>query len=316
MSDKGRWFRVYALQVRDHAKFQDMTGIELGAWLALRSEAELRAGAVFADRDEAVLVLKRRRIPRPAAVLDRLVGLALFDLDEKGRISVHDRADHDRPQYPSDAPERVAERKRKSRAEQDGHEDVTTRDGDGHDTHARVQPQPSSPATANSLQPQPSGDGLPAADDSATLACRYFLNGGTWLGNSEYVAAWEELDRRFGDWVKPEIPEAYRRLHAENPKVKPWSLVRAVEMALAERARFDELERERAEAEAAKAERKRLQEKAAAASEEEKRRASITRRAIGLWLKRRPADPVPSDFDELETWLADNDPDYERPAAA
>jgi hypothetical protein len=309
VSDKGRWFRVYALQVRDHAKFADLTGLELGAWTALRSEAELRTGAVFADREEAVLVLKRRKIPRPAAMLDRLVGLTLFDVDDKGRVTVHDRSDHDRPLYPSDTPEQAAERQRRSRAR---HERVTSRDiahgDDGHDTHVGVQPQPSAPATDNSPSPQPPGAGLPDADDSATLACRFFLNGGSWLGNSEYVEQWEELDRRFGDWVKPEIPLAYQRLSLDNPKVKPWALVKAVEMSLAERARAEELEKERAAAEAAKAERKRLEEKAAAATEEDKRRASITRRAIGLWIKRRPSDPVPTDFDELEAWLVENEP--------
>ncbi len=60
MSDKGRWFRVYALQLRDHPKFRSLTAVEIGAWTALRSEAELRAGAVIADRAEAILILKRR----------------------------------------------------------------------------------------------------------------------------------------------------------------------------------------------------------------------------------------------------------------
>jgi hypothetical protein len=306
VSDKGRWYRIYARQVEEHDKFADLTGVELGAWMALRSAAELRDKATIRDRAEAVLILKRRSISKPAAILDKLILRGLFDVDEKGRITVHDRADHDRPQYPSDSPEAAAERKRRSRAKEDGHEDVPSRDGDSHDTHAGVQPQPSSPATANSPQPQPSG--LPGPDDSATLACRFFLNGGQWLGNEDYILGWEELDRRFGDWVKPEIQASYTRLHEQNPKVKPWSLLRAVEMALAERARADELEKERAEAEAVKAERKRLEEKAAAATEEDKRRASITRRAIGLWIKRRPNDAVPTDFDQLEAWLAENEP--------
>ena len=317
MSDKGRWFRVYAVQLRDHPKFKPLSTLELGAWLVLRYEAELRHGAMFADRDDAILVLKRRRTPKPAAMLARLIEARLFDEDEDGRLHVHDRADHDRPQYPSDAPEQVAERKRKSRAAESRHENVTTRDGASHDTHARVQPQPSSPATANSPQPQPSEDGLPDDDDSATLACRYFLNGGAWLGNEDYVQQWEELDRRFGNaWVKGEIPDSYRRLHEQNPKVKPWALLRTVEMALAERARKEELERERAEAEATAAERRRLQEKAAAATEEEKRRATVTRRAIGLWIKRRPTEPVPTDFDELEAWLNENEPKNEPGVAA
>jgi hypothetical protein len=313
MSDKGRWFRVYARQVREHEKFRPMSALELGAWMSLRSEAELRDKAMFPDVEEAELVLKRRRCPNPRAMVQRLVARRLFDVLDDGSLVVHDRADHDRPQYPSDSPEAVAERKRRSRQKDESHEDVTSRDGDGHDTHARVQPQPQPPA--NRVQPQPTGAGLPAADDSATEACALFLNGGRWLEDREYVEAWDDMDRRYGkEWVRSEIQPAYQRLYSENPKVKPWSLKQAVEFALAARVRQDEIERERAQTEAAKAERKRLEEKAAAATEEDKRRASITRRAIGLWLKRRPNDPVPTDFGELESWLADNDPDYEAAA--
>lgn len=309
MSDKGRWYRIYARQVEEHEKFADLSAVELGAWMALRSAAELRDQATIRDRAEALLILRRRRTPKASAVLDKLLELALFDVDGKGRISVHDRSDHDRPQYPSDAPEKVAERKRKSRATGDSHEDVTTRDGDGHDTHARVQPQPQPQPSANSLPPQPTGAGLPAADDSATEACSFFLNGGRWLEDREYVEAWDDMDRRYGkEWVRNEIRPAFQRLHSENPKVKPWALKQAVEFALAARVRQSEIERERAQADAAAAERKRLEEKAAAATDEEKRRASIMRRAVGLWIKRRPNEAVPTDFDQLEAWLAENEP--------
>lgn len=147
---RGRWFRVYARQVRQHPKFRDLNVTQLGAWLTLRAEAELRDSACFADRAEAILVLRRRGTPRPAAMLDGLVALVLFDVEEDGRVTVHDRADHDRPNYPSDDPERVRERKREQRS-RESHESVTSRDGESHDTRARVQPQP----TANSQQPQP-----------------------------------------------------------------------------------------------------------------------------------------------------------------
>ena len=150
---------------------------------------------------------------------------------------------------------------------------------------------------------------MPAADDSATKACQLFLNGGRWLGDREYVEAWDDLDRRFSkEWVQAEIQPAYQRLHSENPKVKPWALKQAVELALAAKVRADEIERERAQTEAAMAERKRLEEKAANATAEEKERASITRRAIGLWIKRRPDVAVPTDFEELKAWLEENEP--------
>lgn len=114
---RGRWFRVYARQVRQHPKFRDLNVTQLGAWLVLRAEAELRDGECFPDRAEAVLTLRRRKTPRPAGMLDGLVALALFDVQEDGRITVHDRADHDRGTYPSDDPERVRERVQKHRRE-------------------------------------------------------------------------------------------------------------------------------------------------------------------------------------------------------
>jgi hypothetical protein len=112
---RGRWFRVYARQVRQHPKFRDLNVTQLGAWLVLRAEAELRDGAAFTDRAEAVLILRRRHTPRPAGMLDGMVALALFDVQADGSISVHDRADHDRGPFPSDDPEKVKERVQKHR---------------------------------------------------------------------------------------------------------------------------------------------------------------------------------------------------------
>lgn len=132
MSDnRGRWFRVYAMQVRDHDKFRALSVVELGAWSALRSEAELRVGHVIADRAEAVVILKRRRCPRAGAVLDELIARRLFDVDPSGRITVHDREDHDRPRFPSDDPDETRRRKQKSRQSR-----LVTQEG--HDTHARA----------------------------------------------------------------------------------------------------------------------------------------------------------------------------------
>lgn len=331
--EKGRWFRVYALQVRDHPKFRPLTALEVGAWTVLRSEAELRAGAVIADCDEAVLILKRRKVPRPLAVLDRLVNLGLFDVDSEGRVSVHDRGDHDRNTLSA---EQTTHRRDHRRAE-------TTPDCDwcrierwdrtegtygawverGVDVGGQVdspqrvesgQPQPTDPATdtEDSQQTQSPQDvvgrGLPSEDDSATAACRLFINGGRWLGDQEYVAAWDDLDRRFGKgWVQSEIQTTYQRLHAENPKVKPWILKSAVELACAERVRMSEIERDRAMSEVARLEREQIKAKEETATDEQKRRASITRRAIGLWIKHRPAESVPENFDELEAWLLANE---------
>ena len=327
MTDKGRWFRVYPRQVGEHDKFRDLTAVELGAWTALRCEAELRDRAVIRDRAEAVLILRRRKVPRPTATLDRLVELRLFDVDEAGRIAVHDRADHDHEEHSA---EQRTHRRDHRRIEPepdckwcliekwdraagshgawvergvDVGGDVDSPQGVDVDRPSKqTQPQTTAPAT------QAESTGLPGEADSATAACRLFVNGGTWLGNPEYVEAWDELDRRYtAEWVKAEIQPAYERLHSENVRVKPWVLKQRVELRCAERARTEELAAEKAKIEADRAEAERLRAKAESATEEEKRRASIMRRAVGLWLKRRPKDPVPTQFEELEAWLAQNE---------
>lgn len=336
-SDKGRWFRVYPRQVEQHAKFRDLTGVELGAWMALRSAAELRDRALITDRAEAVLILKRRKIPRPAAVLERLVALRLFDIDQSGGVIVHDRDDHD---VDSITPDQRRHRRDHRRTEPTADcgfclVERWDRDAGAHGSwqpravdvdsplvHPRGQPQPAAPAPTTAPAPPPEStpprgpDGLPGEADSATFACRLFVNGGRWLSDQEYVAAWDDMDRRYGALgVQAEIQPAFQRLHAENPKVKPWVLKHAVELACAEKVRVSEIERDRAQAEAARAERARLKEREAEATDEQKERASITRRAIGLWIKQRPNDPVPTDFDELSAWLEKNEPTQEGAAA-
>jgi hypothetical protein len=326
MSDKGRWFRIYPRQVGEHDKFRDLTAVELGAWTALRCEAELRDQATIRDRAEAVLILRRRKVTRPAATLDRLVALRLFDVDDAGRIAVHDRSDHDQEEH---SPEQRSHRRDHRRVEPEpGCEWCVTEKWDrsasphgawvarGVDVGGNVDSPHSVDVDSPSKQPQPQptapatdaeSTGLPSEADSATAACRLFVNGGRWLGDSEYVTAWDELDRSYSpEWVKPAIQPAFTDLHARNPKVKPWDLLRAVELRCAERARSEEREREHAAADAARAEAHRLREKAESASEEEKERASIVRRAIGLWIKKRPKEPVPTDFDELREWLTQN----------
>ena len=328
--ERGRWFRIYARQVREHAKFRDLSGVELGAWTALRSEAELRDRAIIADRDEAVLILKRRRIARPASVLDRLLSLRLFDLSSDGSIIVHDREDHDRGLLPTDQQNHRRDHRRaaaaddcrwcrverwdRSSGEHGAWVDRTVDVDDHVDSPQDVEcglPQQAAPAHSQQPQTQPTDAtpvGLPSEDDSATAACRLFLNGGQWLGNREYVAAWDELDRRYSAaWVHAELQPAYQECRAENPKVKPWDLLRATELRCAIRARAEERQREVAQAEASRREAEAQRLKAEAASEEERERASLIRRAIGLWLKRRPDDPVPVDFETLRTWLDENE---------
>lgn len=292
--ERGRWFRVYARQLSHHDKFRHLTGLELGAWLALRSEAELRDSALIADRADAVLILRRRKIPRSRAVLEHLIGLRLFDVGEDGTIAVHDRADHDRPTYPSDEAEAVTERKRKSRA-------VTTRDMNGHDTRARV--QQADPAPANSLQQADPAAGLPADGDSATVACRMFMDGGRWLGDPEYVKGWEEMDRRYSsEWVQEELTPAYAELLARG-KVRPWDLKRMTDLRCAERSRSEEKERQKLEEERQRARMEELAGKRVALTAEERERQDLMRRAIRTWKESGMVGDVPTDVNELRGWL-------------
>lgn len=148
------------------------------------------------------------------------------------------------------------------------------------------------------------GDALPNETDSATLACRYLPDGGRWLGDREYVAAFEDMDRRYtAEWVQSELQASYATVLEKTGKVRAWDLKRMVELRLAERSRQEETDRQRAIAERARIESEILRAKAENATDEEKERAAIIRKAVGLWMKRRPTEPIPTSFDELKAWL-------------
>ncbi|MDP9143846.1 MAG: hypothetical protein M3N43_03975 [Actinomycetota bacterium] len=197
---RGRWFRVYARQVRQHPKFRDLNVTQLGAWLVLRSEAELRDGACFTDRAEAILTLRRRHTPRPATMLDGLVALALFDVATDGTVTVHDRQDHDRSTFPSDDPEKVKERVRRHRQKKAETDPVTT---DGNDETNRYEESNDSPrARAHS------GAG---ADSVST-------------SDSEGGAGGDDLDAIPDDWDAPDAVVAYNEVTGRypSPKVIDW----------------------------------------------------------------------------------------------
>lgn len=142
------------------------------------------------------------------------------------------------------------------------------------------------------------------ADDSVTIACRMFMDGGRWLGDKEYVAAWDDMDHRYSpEWVQSEIAPAYAAVYALAGKVRPWDFKRMVELRCAERTRAEERDRVQRRMDADAAETEQLRRRAEEATDEERERASIVRRAIGLWMRKRPTEPVPTDFDELATWL-------------
>jgi hypothetical protein len=145
-------------------------------------------------------------------------------------------------------------------------------------------------------QPREAGQPLPDENDGATLACRLLPDGGRWLSDREYVAAWDDLDHRFGDWVAEELRAAYESLLPEG-RVRAWDLKKTTEMRLAERNRALELAREKARQE-------RDEERVPKTlTPEERERSELARRAVHLWLKNPSGEPVPEGFDALKTWV-------------
>lgn len=170
---------------------------------------------------------------------------------------------------------------------------------------ARAEAEPSR-AKPSREPAEPTNGALPAPEDSATIACRMLMDGGKWLSNREYVQEWEALDKRFGDWVIPEIQPAYAELFTSAGKVKPWDLKREVERRLAERARADELAAEQARAERANREIEERERRIRDATPEEKERADYQRRAIALGL--RLGLQVPTDPTEVRAFVEEHSP--------
>ena len=296
---RGRWFRVYARQVRQHPKFRGLSLSELGAWMVLRSEVEI-LDAPLADREEAMRLLRLRR--GRADVLDRLIEVRLLDELPDGSIAIHDRSDHDRPPAPSDAAEETRKRKQKQR--QKASRSVTTRDTPVT-TPTRARPRSeagSGSASVSVSEGGGPGEGLPSDDDSATIACRQLFDSGKWLSDREYVAAWEDMDHRYSAaWVQAEITPAFAACLEARGKVLPWDLKRMTEQRLAERSRAEERAREDAD-------RRRSETQAAAQtvevmSPEEQERQGLFRRALALWRERGMRDKVPTDVEELREWI-------------
>lgn len=124
------WAKVHA-SLSSHPKWIRLSPIGRGAWSTLLLAAMPLDGR-FKDRDHVIAILERDRFDNAVAVVDELVRIRLLDIDETG-VEMHDWPDH-QPLYrgPSDEPEAVAERKRRSRARKASHDvsrDVTS----GHD---------------------------------------------------------------------------------------------------------------------------------------------------------------------------------------
>lgn len=310
--EKGRWFRVYARQVDVHDKFRDLTAVELGAWLALRSEAELRDRACIRSRADALLALRRRRTPRPVHVLDRLVELRLFDVTDDGRIHVHDRADHDRSKYPSDDPEETRRRKAEQRRREqstdanvhDSNESVTTRDGgdptrDSHEvTIARARaPVAGAGAGAGAVSESLSDleRGVGETFDEADAAVAY--HDATGRFPSPKVLEW--LNRMSDDHPEEAIARVLAEQYASDPN--PGTLLSRTDAALKldqhRRNKADERARAKAQAAAEKPHRERERE----ATPEEQEQAVLQRQAIRIGLQR--GIEVPTDAGDVRKFV-------------
>jgi hypothetical protein len=288
--ERGRWFRVYARQIRDHDKFRNLNVVELGAWTALRSEAELRDRAIIPDRAEAVLLLRRRRTPRPSSVFDRLVDLRLFDVDEDGRVTVHDRKDHDRPEYPSDDPEKVRERVRRHRQKGEGND--SNEDGNdslqnSNETHAGALLGLGADSASNSDSEGGPG-GLPEGWDAPDAIVAYHEV--THRYPSQAVTDW--LNRMSDDHPEEAIAATLAKCYADDPNL--GTLLSRTDAALKldqhRRNKANQRARDKARANIEAPFRKQERE----ATPEERERAKLQQQAIRLGLQlglQVPTDP-------------------------
>lgn len=298
---RGRWFRVYARQIRDHDKFRTLTVVELGAWTALRAEAELRDSAIIPDRAEAVLLLRRRKTPRPASVFDRLIELRLFDVDDRGRIVVHDRQDHDRPEYPSDDPEKVRERVRKHRQKEEGNESNESSNELGNDslqnsndTHAGA--LLGLGAVSDSLSDSEGGPGgLPDGWDAPDAVVAYHEVTNRYPSGP--VIDW--LNRLSDDHPEEAIAATLAKCYAADPNLGTLLSRTEAELKLDQHRRNKADERARAKAQKKLEEPFRRQEREA--TPEERERAKLQQQAIRIGLSM--GIEVPTDAEEVRKFV-------------
>lgn len=299
LDERGRWFRVYARSVRQHPKFRNMNLVELGAWLALRAEAELRDSAKFIDREEAALVLRRRGGTKCLAVVDQMIAGGLFDRLDDGGVTVHDRADHDRPKYPSDDPEKVkgrVKKHRESKGNDEGNEPVTTRNESETIAHARA-PVSGAGADSDSLSEAAvaSARETPEGWDAPDAIVAYHDVTGRYP--SEKVIDW--LNRMSDDHPEEAIAQVMAEEYSADNNL--GTLLSRTDNALKldahRRAKADERARAKAQAMAEAPHRKKERE----ATPEEKEQASLQRQAIRIGFQM--GIPVPTDPAEVRKFV-------------
>lgn len=112
------WFTVQG-SLRDHPKWTDLSPLGRGAWITLMTIGHGQPGSKrwrLGKPPHVLSQLRREGFTGPMALeaLAELVAAGLVDIDQdSGMVSLHDASDHQR--FPSDAPDRVAERQRRFR---------------------------------------------------------------------------------------------------------------------------------------------------------------------------------------------------------
>jgi hypothetical protein len=288
---RGSWFRVYSRQVIVHPKFRALTYTELGAWVALRSEADLLGGVPFPDRRAAIQALARKKGPS-AKILDRLIDLRLLDVGEDGSIAIHDLSDHDRPAYPSDSKEARRDRKQQSRQSSRAvTTEVTT------PAHARGEERRGEETRQEAEQ---SAGALPDENDPLTVICQLLVSASP-IEDKKYRAKVDDQTRRYGaEWVIGAYRQAFHDFVEESERPSRWDLLHHAEKHLAGWTRAEELRREEAE-------RKREEVPTRELTPEEFARQELMRKAIGIWVRGGRQGEVPTDVDQLEEWIAQNE---------
>jgi hypothetical protein len=153
-------------------------------------------------------------------------------------------------------------------------------------------------------------NGLPSENDSATLACRMMFDGGKWLGDRDYVASWDNMDRRYtAGWVQEELPIAYDlcRKARQDGRVLPYDLRRMTELQCAERVRVEEKDRERLQSQRLVAEEAERRQKTTSMTDEDRERQALFRKATRIWTKSGMVGNVPEKIEELRSWVAANE---------
>lgn len=90
---KRNWFAVDTGLI-DNEKWMAMTWDERGKWLAVRCLAERQPTPDFKSQTYLALLLRKEGDEDSETTVQRLIDLRLLDVDETGRVAIHDATDY------------------------------------------------------------------------------------------------------------------------------------------------------------------------------------------------------------------------------